>query len=148
MKPSDMTDEQLRIKVAELLGWENVCWSECTDRCGCWLQLRLVGTPPHADARVDSPCAAENELPDYARDLNACHEMYLWGEENYVGSLASSPKSDRALAFGIKFAVALSRIVHHGAELDDPIADSKTINADARQRCEAFVEVMESDRGR
>lgn len=54
-----MSDEELRIKVAELCGWK------CVHRSGSW----IVGW-------MDSP-SKDEEVPEYCEDLNAMHEAEL-----------------------------------------------------------------------
>lgn len=122
MKPSEMTDEQLRIKVAELLGitdihplsrveyWEN--WRKFEG----WLNLPVGRSESGELIKIN----------DYPNDLNACHEMEKSLDAvqrlQYVGLLHyGTPKNN--------------------AWDQEDAAD--VCMSTARQRCEAFVKVME-----
>ena len=79
--------------------------------------------------------------PNWPCDLNACRDMYLWGVENYGDRSPRASKGDRALAFRVRFSLALSRIVKN-ADTPEAIVDADTINASGRQRCQAFLVAM------
>lgn len=122
-----MTDEQLRVRVAELLGWRRSTWREQGYSRGAdgevWLEKDSnICRPLHAD---DDPF--KYPFPDYPHDLNACHEM----------EKALLRTDDKGRVLGTKwytYAHTLSSLVPFG----QPI-----ICATARQRCEAFVIAME-----
>ena len=113
-----LSDDELRIRVAELVGWTNVQQSddavEDISNIGCG----FVGTLPKCDE-----CNKEFlfPVPDYPYDLNACHEM----EEAIKGPDA---------------AIYTSLLT-----IDNPwmhIVGWNLLHATARQRCEAFVIAM------
>lgn len=138
MKPKDMSDEQLRIRVAELLGakWSYVVdskfetvWSlslryKEANIGSNWLAPRtyfavhfIVADKP--DNRF--PKHVCSDLPNWPHDLNAYHEM------------------EKSIDDPFRYVGALSRVItngEYGAQLP------QLIFATARQRCEAFVEVM------
>ncbi len=122
MKPKDMTDEQLRIKVAELLGWKEIGkWSSDTGRAKMW--------PGHGMLYGDRPqalcCNDRAIIPFYEKDLNACHEI------------------ERAVLTDVTLQAEYIMALR-GASWDRNYtkADGWACFATARQRCEAFVEVM------
>ena len=108
-----LTDEEIRIKVAELCGWKSI---EPYKPEGCQLYKDLFGLKR----------GRFGQIPNYPQDLNACHEMEkclrLTGVEGtgYVGYLeqivlgAPWPEYDA------------NKILH-------------MTRATARQRCNAFV---------
>jgi hypothetical protein len=105
-----LADEELRIKVAELLGWRNIridfSYFDYQDDTGLIANDKIGYTLP---------------LPDYPRDLNACHEM-----ENSSLDFKQSPKYNEWL-----FEIACREGWHPE-------------RATARQRCEAFVLTMDA----
>jgi len=99
VKTSEMTDEALRIRVAELLGKT--------------VALMMYDW--------------KEQIPDYPHDLNACHKMEK-----------ALPKSER-MAYE-----AHLLLVINGRGLSDNNRHWQTLHAAARQRCIAFVSVMEA----
>lgn len=97
-----MTDEQINIKIAELCGWQTSAPSWDIGRHDC---------------------------PNYAADLNACHEFAAWLN----------------LEQQIKFAEELQCIIlesPYRAWWDATVMEVFQIaDATARQRCEAFLRV-------
>lgn len=123
MKPSDMTDEQIRIRVADILG--------------CREQRKLSGTvhydpddsgtPRTYQIRRDGSTAF---LPDWPHDLNACHEMEKAMPEDRRGSYALHLLESCGVSLLYE-----NRLVNN-------LALFAIAAATPRQRCEAFVEVM------
>ena len=110
-----MTDEELRIRVAELLGWTNICeeshysyddMEHCDVLCGV------------------SKTGCKDEVPNYPRDLNACHKM----EETLTD---------------IQFCKYVQILCGHtttGIKIQWGGPDAgRACRATARQRCEAFI---------
>lgn len=109
-----LTDEQLRIRVAELCGWK---YGPCP--CGACIVHEKVwcrdGKPPYYNS-IDM-------LPDYPRDLNAMHEAWeLLSEE-------------QRLQITDKLVTIQSCL---------PDKDRFVVGATARQRAEAFVLAMDA----
>lgn len=120
MNPSSFTDEELRVKVAELCGLTK-------DADGRWY------APNHKHIWHQ----ALLRLPDYCHDLNACHEMEKLAGENLMDA-------DQWELYG-----KLLEKQHPTAVLAAPDGsidryDFTTLMCDlsARQRCNAFYEVM------
>jgi hypothetical protein len=114
-----MTDNDLRIKVAKLLGWTRIGPGyDCVN--GRQVDV-LVGYTPK-----DDPNDRVTVIPDYPNDLNACHE--------FEGTLTAKQCA--------VYESALIYIWKRG-KMHCP-ADGMQFHATARQRCEAFVETMEA----
>lgn len=62
-----MTDNDLRVKVAELCGWERGPKKEI--KCGLWFPVMSCW---HKKCDKDN---WQDEPPNFPHDLNACHEM-------------------------------------------------------------------------
>lgn len=118
-----LTDEELRIKVAELLGWQCIVSEEISDG------MDLVGFSP--DGTFDTAVNAGEYrgygslgyrfvLPNFTKDLNECHEMEkaLWSAPDrwlkYVDLLQTRKDYENGAACA-------------------------WVSATARQRCEAFI---------
>lgn len=115
-----LSDDELRIRVAKLLGWEVHTWKglpslaeDPTEKQ--WIRRRVL--------------LRESELPNYPRDLNACHEMEM--------TLTKEQFQDYTHRLFIRF-----HIEENGKTADYP-PDRTVMCATARQRCEAFVLTME-----
>ena len=113
MKPSEMTDDQLRVKIAEIRG-EIDADSASTYTHFPWM------------VRINMDACS---IPDYPRDLNACHEM----EESSI--IFKSWRDTERWLDALEIAV-IGRKAESRPDL------SFVFRATARQRCEAFVEVM------
>ena len=135
-----MTDNDLRIKVAKLLGWTRIGpGHDCVD--GRQVDV-LVGYTPK-----DDPDDRVTVIPDYPKDLNACFEFEeTLPKGKWVNSKGEQiadweEETDRWVEpdgpTAHKYMVALMMATR---------VDSKwaSIHATARQRCEAFVETMEA----
>ena len=125
-----MTNERIRIKIAEALGWK-----QTAGRNGDYI-ARPNGTEVwHYDNRGNSYGPTNNwqlllqrkEIPDYPNDLDACHEMekVLTDEQSEM------------------FADAICRMVC-GRTVDaaSTYEIAYCIHATARQRCEAFLKTL------
>ncbi len=111
-----MTDMELRIKVAELVGLTDIqtgMYEEC-EYCSP-LQETLICTD-RVGYRIP--------VPDYPNDLNAMHEVEMY----HIVGIDKEPRD-------CKFRLALMSIMN-STGID-------YIHATARQRAEAFVAVME-----
>lgn len=110
-----MTDEQINIKIAELCGWTPADEQEIRSRAGnaAWLLRR----GPWWRNAAEKTVATVEELPNYAGDLNACHEF-----EKTLEPMQH---------------IAYDRHLH---KLVDETVTWKW-HATARQRCEAFLRV-------
>jgi hypothetical protein len=114
-----MTDNDLRIKVAELRGWTRIGpGHDCVN--GRQVDV-LVGYTPKND-----PDDRVTVIPDYPKDLNACHE--------FEGTLTYNQCS--------RYEDVLLLIWKRGTMYCH--ADAMRCHITARQRCEAFVETMEA----
>ena len=116
MNTDQRPDEELNRVIAEWCGWTNV-WGRFGDF------IRYAGT--ESEQLVQGL-----EIPNYCRDLNACHEaemrLFLQGEGE-----AGDPYVRR-------------RYLH---ALDAITGDQwNTVSATARQRAEALVRVIESSK--
>jgi hypothetical protein len=109
-----LTDEELRIKVAELLGWVKVPHRS----------RPLTGKEFSIDSQGIAWTSIDPEMLDYPKDLNACHEM----EETLI---------DEQKRF-------LYEVTLHSLNVSHELGISvwETVHASARQRCEAFVLTM------
>lgn len=118
-----MSDEELRVKVAELCAWTKV--RKTPENSGL---CRWIGNPP---SHLDVGWGEFSRLPDFSRDLNAMHEAEgLLTEEQqakYYDSLTWE-------AFGC----GLHSITHRNEKVK--------ISATARQRCEAFILTLQGCR--
>lgn len=115
-----MTDNELRVKVAELCGWKDI--EERLLPCCRGVKSRLCGRMEHEHAF--------HACPNFPHDLNACHEM------------------EEALdTFGAKIRyLSYLRLACTGEAKHYPnsaLHELLVIRATARQRCEAFVRAME-----
>jgi len=128
-KPQDMSDEELRIRVAELSGWER----------GPVKDLRLGsfgGVPAMSCWHPKSSKENWQDLPpDFPNDLDAMHKAEM-----------TIPDNDGAQA---AYHAALCEVtnwapVHCG--ISQAKANFDLIRATARQRAEALVKTMEEPR--
>lgn len=121
----EMTDEQLRIKMAELCGWKYA---------GKWSPAGKPYPEDHHGTKFDIGknhvgCSC-HRLPDYPRDLNAMHEaektFSTYGkEQEYYKNLIG---------------------VVYVWDYSCGINGAKVAHATARQRAEAFVLTMEESK--
>lgn len=115
MSPSDMNDEQLRIAVAEALGWTKIEFRGPDGTYG-----RLTGVLP--------PIAVTQEVPYFPNDLNACHAFekvltHAQCNEYWAALLAlCNPEGTPAAAAELHYA-----------------------HATARQRCLALLAVLKQE---
>lgn len=109
-----MTNEEIRIAVAEEMGWQDV--TVCHD---C-----VIGLPP-GFTEDQCPEGADEFVPDYPNSLDACAE--------FEDSLTYA-KNERA-----RYHDALNRICARDNEKLPPSQCRGTYRATARQRCEAFL---------
>ena len=110
-----LTDDEKRIKVARLCGWERKPSPRLKGPDGQWPWVNAWGAFAY-DTWA---------LPDYLNDLNAMHEA--------VDSIGID---------GEDFAVRLWQLVCAGKPLTDRAAMLMFCNATAAQRAEAFVAAM------
>ena len=68
MRHQAMTDEELKIKVAELCGWGKVAWKQPVTNAELWTK----GDPANNPHGIR--CCVVSNIPDYPNDLNAMHE--------------------------------------------------------------------------
>lgn len=116
-----MTDERINIKIAELCGWK--IFSHCNN---LWAPPRRV---------VEYECDAY-PTPNYAGDLNACHEF----------EKAKLTTISLVTDYGIRLANIMHRDHNHHPRIADtgwkiPVVGNCSWCATARQRCEAFLRV-------
>lgn len=120
-QPSEMTDDELRIKVAELCGWER------GPKVSSW-----IGVANSCWHRKSEQDGWQDNPPDYPQDLNACHEMEEHIPENkwfeWCGNMAKVCGVERESSD-----MTIGEIVHR---------TFSTNRATARQRAEAFVMTM------
>ena len=115
-----LTDDEIRIKVAELMGWERFPDKDMPFGHTYWARFE------HGHFKKDTT-EHGNKLPDWPRDLNACSEMEktLWHTPemwlNYVNLLQTRKDYDNGAACA-------------------------WVSATARQRCEAFILTREEVR--
>ena len=107
-----LTEEEVRVKVAELRGWTKCHRSKHDDVLrDAWTPV-LFGCPGGDETST-------TRLPDYPQDLNAIHEATIW----------------LTWLFMDEFAEFLSLVVgDNGVELT-----ALSVNATAMQRCKAFI---------
>jgi hypothetical protein len=118
-----MNDMELRIRVAELLGWTDIGFGSCS-RHECvgddTPQEALVGLPPEG-----TPGDYWTVVPNYPGDLNAMHEVeHLLHDDDWDG-------------IG-DYLAHLRSIMGIGCD------EWRLPFATARQRAEAYVKVMEA----
>ena len=116
-----MTDEELRRRVAELLGWTNICEESHYS----------YDDMEHLDVLCGiSKTGCKDEMPNYPQDLNACHEMEkeIRKDHEYTGWYLDALKN-----------ILDSYNYQHSCKV-------YTIFATARQRCEAFIAVKEKEK--
>lgn len=124
MTPHAMTDEQLRVRVATLLGWNSIYY-EGGKMCGCF-GSDLETTRPVPNWPVDlNACATMEEHMD--DDQRLIYMDFLWG-------VANGEKDYKSLC---------EFLDGHPNEWHS----YNRIRAKARQRCIAFVMAIEYDFG-
>ena len=106
-----MTDEQINIKIAELCGYRKATERDRTRGKYEWVAIN----PDGFEVGWSDNCEYHHCIPNYAADLNACHEF-----EKTLTHINDWMLYDKALA---------------------EIAEGFTFHATARQRCEAFLRV-------
>ncbi len=114
-----MTDTELRIKVAELVGWTGITYHEIGS------PLFRYNPHYHADWYGKSPnprWGGLNPIPDYPNDLNAIHEAVMSLSDDDLA------RYDQVLWWQFRDMSGRNGILH----------------ATARQRAEAFVAAMEA----
>lgn len=116
-----MTDEQMRIKIAEARGWR---FSKIPN------EFAYVACSPDGEAR-HANFGDVSFLPDYLNDLNAMHEAV----------------SGLCYELRMEFQERLANVVGAGDAAtywweSDHYRD-KVLNATARQRAEAFLKTLE-----
>ncbi len=124
---SEPTDEQLRVMVAEAMGWR---WG--SNALG-WIDVQIYGVPPGGEAHHWAM------FPNYPADLNACAEFekainpeqqYLYG--NALADLVRKPELEAAR--------------RDGQDEDDQFplngfGHFHVATITARQRCLAYLKV-------
>ena len=108
-----MTDEEIRIKVAELLGFTEIYDGIIDDHYGANVDYYGLIGKDKVGYIVD--------LPDYLFDLNACHEM-----------VETLRKEDDSKWYDFRKHL-----------MDECGSVMNAIQATERQRCEAFIKTME-----
>ena len=77
-----MGDDDLRVMLAELVGWERLVPPEPL----LWRRDGVTTIVGHADWRgPDNRLKQTDDMPRYASDLNACHEVESKLPENEIG---------------------------------------------------------------
>lgn len=118
-----MTDQEIRIAVAEARGWK---WVKGT---GWMFRSKLTHTPAHFEGKLKNYC---DILPNYPNDLNVCvafeNTLSIHGQIKYVEALAE-----------IILSPELKRHGKRWLGQEDKFWFMTT--ATARQRCEAFLRV-------
>jgi len=114
-----LTDEEKRIKIAELCDWTNII----VLKPNVYRGIVIKGRPPYLKDRPE--LHGEDTIPDYLNDLNACHEFETYAE------LGMSEHSGKAA----EYSALLRHIAVEGGR--------HLFSATAEQRCEAFVLTME-----
>lgn len=118
---TDLSYDELRIKVAELLGWNHVQWDgPDIPQSHAWWEPGNDGTKGMA--------MEFNQIPNWPCDLNACHKMER--------TLMDDDKWD-------KYVDALLQVL---ANQGGYAACEWLAYTPARQRCEAFILIMEGDK--
>lgn len=111
-----LTDDEIRVMVAELCGWKRRAWQDRKGRpCKSWTSPEgrdMAGMPPNYPADLNACAEAVASIPD-----DGSREKYLW-----------------ALKRGI-----MRNSATQGAD------EFQVHSATARQRCEAFLATMEKD---
>jgi len=110
-----MTDEQLRIKVAELAGWRLHLWKG---------QPSMADDPTERQWMLSGRLVRESQLPAYESDLNAMHEVEITLDHEQ----------------SLRYAALLHYGDGHEHAWDQRDA-YEIATATARQRAEAFVKV-------
>ena len=128
MNPSDMTNEQLRIAVAEALGRTNA--QPGRNGYGS-LTGNPTGVPPWYKGR--SPGADCDPLPHFEEDLNACHGF----EEALLFPPMEVPHAEHN-AFWSRF----DRYVEQLAKM---CGSDEIFFATARQRCIALLKTLKKE---
>ena len=117
-----LSDDEIRIKVAELLGWQCVTEEETSDGID-WAGFSPDGTLNSGvnagEYRGYGSCGYRFVLPNYPHDLNACAAM--------EDTLDDSQKDSFEYLLGIVIGPGRERWRWH------------LLHATARQRCEAFI---------
>lgn len=117
-----LSDDEIRVMVAELMGWTGI---HEEDRSGFG---GYCGTAPSGKVGAF--------VPNYPADLNAAHEM-----ESAVYPCFETATDDelrRWMRYRKELSKAAMPSCQEGAGLDE-----RLIRATARQRCEAFLAVMQ-----
>lgn len=113
-----MTDEQINERIARLCGWTP--YPPITN--DGWPSLMVPPNSPKKEGWVE-------DIPNYAADLNACHEF----EETMLKKADDRGYSNTFHQYGVLLhKAALGRQMH---------PCYYAIHATARQRCEAFLRV-------
>lgn len=111
-----MTDEEIRIAIAEDQGWQFIDSTV----------ISPIGVRFHRCEAMELACG----IPDYLNDLNACAEF----EKTLKGNAHSSAVTDDERKYRDELAKVMGCAWYQSARL---------IFATARQRCEAFLRVKE-----
>jgi len=121
-----MTDDEIRVRVAEACGWKNV------HRFNKWQE---GGTASYKDGDLvgDFGDHTRWHLPNYPADLNACHSMEKTLRENQFHFVAYTRKLWRVVFPNVDYTGDLGYL---GFDY---------IHATARARCEAFLAVMQPE---
>lgn len=108
-----MTNEEINIAIAESLGWTKIVVNE----------IRIVGAPPKCPPPYDEYGLL---VPNYAADLNACHEIEKTLDEMLAVHI-------RGVGVCTKAEIYYDML---GGLCDQPV------RATARQRCEAYLRTI------
>lgn len=122
-----MNKDELRVKVAEALGWTLKPEKFAIDNTPVWHCPNGWAHPPKSDPMTGYWYEAETILPDYPNDLNACAEMEKQAPMGYADA--------------VRYEVAKSRGVQAAH-----LSDQYLISANAEQRCRAFLKIMEKSK--
>lgn len=121
----EMTDEQLRIKVAELCGAKWKCLYAASH--ATLTMSRKGSTPNWSWCKKDAAHPIDDDtIPDYSHDLNAMQD-----------AVASVVKK-RGVCWTVTFNHCLYKVLGHHDHVEH-----EAIHAKARQRAEAFVLAVE-----
>lgn len=127
MNPSDMTNEQLRVAVAEALGWTDI---RPIDPALCDVQDIGKGIEGRTKLSRDRFADYFCPVPDFPEDLNACHEF----------------ESGLRVEVVFDYMVQLVKICALDMYKPDCGALFVIAHATARQRCIALLETLKKEK--
>ncbi len=124
-----MTDQEINIKIAELCGYRKATDRDRTRGKYEWVAVNPIGL----EIGWSEDCEYHHCIPNYAADLNACHEF-----EETLDALTEWHGEEHHANAEEAYMGALSQVCKGQNQWSD---DWQVIHATARQRCEAFLRV-------